>query len=214
MFWKYVLIAVVAYCLGNINIAIIGSNLIFKKDIRNYGSNNAGTTNAYRVFGWPFGTTVMLFDIAKGVLACWLGAFVILGEPNNLLAIAYSGFFAALGHIYPALFGFRGGKGVATMAGMLILVDWRMFLCMLAVFAVILFTTKYMSIASMSVVITGPFFAFIWRHFIDRMAWERVGLYVGVVFFFGLLLLFTHRENIKRLIAGTENRLFQKKKDS
>lgn len=214
MFWKYLIAAVVAYCLGNINIAIIGSNLFFKKDIRHFGSNNAGTTNAFRVFGWPFGTTVMLFDIGKGVLACYLGAFVIVGDGSNLLAIAISGLFAAIGHIYPAVFGFRGGKGVATIGGMLILLDWRMFLCMLAVFILLLITTKYMSIASLSTTITGPLSAFVLRRFVDQLPSEQVWMYVGTVFFFGLLLVFTHRENIKRLINGTENRLGKKKKDA
>lgn len=202
---------IVAYCLGNINIAIIGSNLIFKKDIRSYGSCNAGTTNAFRVFGWPFGTTVMLFDIGKGVLACYLGAFLIVGEPNNLLVIGLSGLSAAIGHIYPAIFGFRGGKGVATIGGMLILLDWRMFLCMLAVFIILLITTRYMSIASLSTTITGPLSAFILRRYVDALAWDQVWMYVGTVFFFGLLLVSTHRENIKRLLNGTENRLGKKK---
>ncbi len=211
MIGKYILAMVVAYCLGNINIAIIGSNLIFKKDIRSYGSCNAGTTNAFRVFGWPFGTTVMLFDIGKGVLACYLGAFLIVGEPSNLLVIGLSGLAAAIGHIYPAIFGFRGGKGVATIGGMLILLDWRMFLCMLAVFIILLVTTKYMSIASLSTTITGPLSAFILRRYVDALAWDQVWMYVGTVFFFGLLLVFTHRENIKRLLNGTENRLGKKK---
>ena len=214
MIWRYLLAAVVAYCIGNINIAIIGSNLIFKRDIRNFGSHNAGTTNAFRVFGWPFGTTVMLFDIGKGVLACYLGAFVIVGDGTALLALAVSGLFAAIGHIYPVVFGFRGGKGVATIGGMLILLDWRMFLCMLSVFIILLITTKYMSIASLSTTITGPLSAFILRKFVDGLPNEQVWMYVGTVFFFGLLLVFTHRENIKRLISGTENRLGQKKKDA
>ncbi len=211
MVWKYILAMVVAYCLGNINIAIIGSNLIFKKDIRAYGSKNAGTTNAFRVFGWPFGVTVMLFDIGKGLLACYLGAFVIVGQPSNLLVIGLSGLSAAMGHIYPAIFGFRGGKGVATIGGMLILLDWRMFLCMLTVFVILLITTKYMSIASLSTTITGPLSAFVLRRFVDQMPAEQVWMYVGTVLFFGLLLVFTHRENIKRLISGTENRLGKKK---
>ncbi len=211
MIGRYILAALVAYCLGNINIAIIGSSLIFKKDIRSYGSCNAGTTNAFRVFGWPFGTTVMLFDIGKGVLACYLGAFVIVGDGHNLLAIALAGLFAAIGHIYPVVFGFRGGKGVATIGGMLILLDWRMFLCMLSVFIVLLITTKYMSIASLSTTITGPLSAFLLRRYVDALPWDQVWMYVGTVFFFGLLLVFTHRENIKRLINGTENRLGKKK---
>ncbi len=211
MIGKYILAALVAYCLGNINIAIIGSNLIFKKDIRGYGSCNAGTTNAFRVFGWPFGTTVMLFDIGKGVLACYLGAFVIVGDGRDLLAIALSGLFAAIGHIYPAVFGFRGGKGVATIGGMFILLDWRMFLCMLTVFVILLITTKYMSIASLSTAITGPLSTFVLRRYVDALPWDQVWMYVGTVFFFGLLLVFTHRENIKRLLNGTENRLGKKK---
>ena len=214
MIGKFLLAAVVAYCLGNINISIIGSNLLFKKDIRHYGSNNAGTTNAFRVFGWPFGTTVMLFDIGKGLLAGYLGAYVIVGDGSNLPALAVSGLFAAIGHIYPVVFGFRGGKGVATIGGMLILLDWRMFLCMLAVFVVILVTTKYMSIASLSTTITGPISTFVLRHFVDQLPAPQVWMYVGTVFFFGVLLVFTHRENIKRLLNGTENRLGKSKKDA
>ena len=101
-----------------------------------------------------------------------------------------------------------------TIGGMLILLDWRMFLCMLAVFIILLVTTKYMSIASLSTTITGPLSAFVLRRFVDQLPAPQVWMYVGTVFFFGLLLVFTHRENIKRLINGTENRLGKKKKDA
>ncbi len=213
MFWNYLLIAVICYCIGNINPGIILSRLIYKKDLRDYGSGNAGTTNAFRIFGAPFGITVMLIDISKGALSVWLGSQVIFKD-GNLTAMVIAGLFAVLGHIYPALFKFRGGKGVATVGGMLIMLDWRMFLCMLAVFIVILITTRYMSVASMSTFITGPLSAYCICRFVDGLPMSEVWRYMLAAFIFGTIIVLTHHENIRRLIAGNENRLGEKKEQT
>ena len=151
---RYLLAALVCYLISNINPAIILSNLIYHKDIRGFGSGNAGTTNSFRVFGPQIGIPVMLFDIGKGALSVYLGGVLLLG--GAWYCIAYAGFFAVLGHCYPVAFGFRGGKGVATIAGMLIVLDWRVFLGSLAGFLVVLAIGRMMSVASMSSTVLAP----------------------------------------------------------
>ena len=112
--WRYVLTAVVAYFIGNLNFSIIFSKIVFNKDIRNYGSGNAGTTNTFRTFGPLLGTIVMLCDIGKGALAVYLGKTVMFGYTERLAAVL-AALFVAIGHVYPVIFRFRGGKGVAAM---------------------------------------------------------------------------------------------------
>lgn len=210
-FWKYVLVAVLAYTLGNINSGIIISKLFFNKDIRECGSGNAGTTNAFRCFGVPTGISVMLLDMAKGAFAVYMSACLIF-EKGNILAALIGGLFAIIGHIYPAVFGFRGGKGVATVGGMLIMLDFRMFCVMLPIFLIILLTTGYMSLASMSVIITIPISSFCIKYFVDNLPLANALNYVLCVWVFGFIIVFTHRENIKRLIHHEESRIIKWKK--
>ena len=209
--WRYVLTAVVAYFIGNLNFSIIFSKIVFNKDIRNYGSGNAGTTNTFRTFGPLLGTIVMLCDIGKGALAVYLGKTVMFGYTERLAAVL-AALFVAIGHVYPVIFRFRGGKGVAAIGGALLMLDYRMFCMMLPVFLAVLLASGYMSAASLSVVITCPLSAFIISHFMDGNSKMYTTMYVITASVFGLFILFTHRSNLMRLIKGEERKLLWNKK--
>ncbi len=206
----YILIAVISYIIGNLNFSIIFSKLILKKDVRNYGSGNAGFTNALRSFGAKLGAVVLLCDIAKGVFAVYLAKFVIMNSPD-LIAGFTAGLFVALGHIYPVIFGFKGGKGVATIAGVLLMSDWQSFIVGLVIFLIILFSTGYMSVASMSLSVIIPVVTFLYNLIIynKSVSYCLTAAILGLLL--GLLIIFTHRSNIKRLIEGTENKLIKRK---
>ena len=206
----YLTVAVVSYLIGNLNFSIIFSKLFFKKDIRNFGSGNAGSTNTFRTFGPWVGTLVLICDIAKGVLAVYLSKYVIMAHIDILTGYV-AGLFAALGHIYPVLFKFKGGKGVAVIAGMLLINDWQTFLVGLGLFLIILFSTNYMSVASMSLSVIIPTVIFLYNYFVYERAvsYCTVSALLGLVL--GLLIIYTHRSNIKRLKEGTESKLFKRK---
>lgn len=211
MIWTYILAAVIAYAIGNLNFSIIFSRIFFNKDIRNYGSGNAGTTNTFRTFGPVMGTIVLLCDFGKGALAVYLAKFVLFSPPNSLAAVI-AALFVGIGHVYPVIFRFHGGKGVAAIGGALLMLDYRMLCIMLPVFIAILLITGYMSAASLSVVITFPLSAFIISHFIDSNLKMYTSIYVIVASIFGLFILFTHRSNVSRLIKGEEKKLLWNKK--
>lgn len=206
----YILIAVISYIIGNFNFSIIFSKAIMKKDVRDYGSGNAGFTNALRSFGAKLGAVVLLFDIAKGVLAVYLAKFVIMAEPS-LIAGFTAGLFVALGHIYPAIFGFRGGKGVATIGGVLLMSDWQSFLVGLVIFLAVLFATGYMSAASLSLSVIIPVVTFLYNLLVceQPLPYCLTAAILGLML--GLLIIYTHRSNIQRLMNGTENKLIKRK---
>ncbi len=210
-FYGYALTALIAYAIGNLNFSIIFSRLFYNKDIRNYGSGNAGSTNTFRNFGPWMGTLVLICDIAKGVGAVLLGKYIIFGG-YNLPAAYLAGLCAAIGHIYPALFKFKGGKGVATIAGMMFAIDWRMSLVGLVFFLVVLLVTGFMSLASLTMAACSPILSFIFSFFIYRYTvidaiWVS---FSGAVM--GGIIVFTHRENIKRLYKGTESKIIKWRK--
>lgn len=184
-------------------------------DLRKHGSGNSGATNTLRVMGKKAGATVLAGDLLKCVLACVL-ARLLFGakEPEmELLYVIYAGFGVVLGHDYPVYLKFKGGKGIASTAGLIIsLLDWRVFLICLIVFASTIFITRYVSLGSMLGATT--FF----------LAWTVVTMTGGnnladsarlescvVVLIIALLAIIRHRTNIKRLLSGTENKLGAKK---
>ncbi len=210
-FLGYTVIAVVSYLLGNLNFAIIFSKVLLKKDVREYGSGNAGFTNSLRTFGAKLGVLVLLCDFAKGSLAVFLAKYVIMAEPD-LICGFLAGVFVAIGHIYPFMFNFKGGKGVATIAGMLLMNDWRSFLLGLCLFLIILFVSGYMSVASLSLSLIIPTCIFVINRFVYNfsMPYSLTGAALGALL--GAVIIFTHRANIKRLLNGTENKLIKRKK--
>jgi glycerol-3-phosphate acyltransferase PlsY len=203
-----IIIILLSYLAGSIPTSIIISKKFFGFDIRTKGSGNAGGTNAFRILGWKAGIIVILIDIGKGVLATWLLAQIRIGGEDILglepvLVQLIAGIAAILGHIWTIFAGFRGGKGVGTAAGVfLVLFPVPLLICFV-VWAVVLLTGRIMSIASMAAAICLPITLFITKTYFARPV-HPVLLGVSVVL--ALLIVLTHRSNIKRLLNGTENR--------
>ena len=190
--WKAVIIAVVSYLLGSVNFAVIFSQIFLHKDIRTMGSGNAGTTNALRVLGVKRTIPVFLGDIFKGVAAAFIGRW--MGQDGQLIAL----FFVILGHTYPLWHGFRGGKGILTTGAWLAVFDWRILAVVLFAFIVIVSLSRIVSLGSILAAALVPVMMVIFH---PSPWWYTL---VAVVLCGGIIWL--HRTNIARLIAGTEGR--------
>lgn len=196
---QFGIIAVSAYLLGSLSFAIIVCKMTLHKDIRDYGSGNAGLTNAYRTMGAGKTLLVLLGDIAKGAAAVAIGALAA-GNLGKLLA----GVFVILGHMFPVYFGFRGGKGVLVGATMLALFDWRIFLIALACFLIAVLFTRWISLGSILGAASFPITMFIFY---------RDPVLVGIAFGMAVAVIFMHRTNVGRMLHGNENRFsFHSKK--
>ena len=194
----FVIIAVCAYLLGSLSFAIIVSKATLGKDIRDYGSGNAGLTNAYRTMGAGKTLFVLLGDIAKGAVAVSIGR-LLAGPVGKLVA----GIFVILGHMFPLYFGFRGGKGVLVGAVMLALFDWRVFLIALALFLIAVIATRWISLGSILGAISFP---------ITTFAFYRDHVLTGMAFGMAAAVIFMHRSNIARILRGQENKFSFKSK--
>jgi len=205
------IIIAVAYLVGSFPTSIIVVRMLRGIDIREHGSGNAGGTNVFRVAGKVPGIFVMLFDVFKGFAATFWVSQIIIGTPPVLereILMLIAGVAAMCGHIWTIFANFKGGKGVGTAAGMLIaLFPKALFVC-LAVFVIVLFTTKIMSLASMSAAITLPITLSIFKYV---LGWPVASVLYVFSFIMAALIVFTHRSNIQRLLNGTENKFGQKK---
>lgn len=191
--WGCALVTMVcAYLLGSLSFAIIVCKLTLGRDIRDYGSGNAGLTNAYRTMGGAKTLLVLLGDLSKAAAALAIGG-ALLGQGGKLLA----GAFVILGHVYPAYFGFRGGKGVLVGAMTLLLFDWRIFLIALGLFIVAVAVTRWVSLGSILGAISFPF---------TMYYFYRSPLYTVVAVVLSGAVIYLHRSNIKRILAGKENK--------
>lgn len=214
---KCVLIGVVSYLLGSLNFSIILSEVVKKKDIRKSGSGNAGATNMMRTYGIKAAVGTMLGDIFKVAIGI-LVAFAILGVPMKyiftnpadaaeiqrvMLYKEFAGLFCVLGHIFPLYFKFKGGKGVAACTGMVIIVDWRIALILFVIFVSVILISKWISFGSIVIAILYPVLIFVfYKNWILSL----------VALLFTAIVIIAHRENIKRLIKGEENKITLKNK--
>lgn len=200
--------AVAAYFLGCCNTALILSKYILHDDVRNHGSGNAGLTNFYRVFGKKMVAFVILGDLAKAIISCLLGGFLIgslamSGAPVDIaLGKLIGGIFAMLGHSFPCMFDFKGGKGVLCGAGIIMIMDWRIAAVCLGVFAVLVGLTRLVSLGSMVAAALFPIMCFVLYR-----SWVVVILAIIA----SILIVWRHRENAKRIVSGTENKFEIKK---
>ncbi len=190
-----------AYLLGATPTAYLAGRLARGIDLREHGSRNLGATNVYRVLGWVWAIPVALIDIAKGAVPVAL--FVRWAEPEPWLAIAV-GIAAVLGHMFSPYVGFKGGKGVATAAGMFVALAPLAVLIALPIWGMCLWLTGYVSLSSIIAATTFPLVVRVTRPDAVATLWASVAL--------AALIVFTHRGNIRRLVAGTENR-FRTRKD-
>lgn len=224
---KIFIIVIASYLLGSIPTAIIISKKFFGFDIRTKGSGNMGSTNAFRILGWKWGLFVQIVDILKGYLAVVLIAGVIgqgLIFPNTTmfehitLLKLLGGIFAVIGHIWSVFAGFKGGKGVNTAAGMLIGLAPYDVLIALALFAITVIFSGYISLGSIMAAFSIPS-SMIVRYNIFGANIPGYGVLVYFALGLMVLVVFTHRANIKRLLNGNENKftklqLFKVKKDN
>lgn len=197
-----------AYLIGSLSFAVIVSRAMGLSDPRSYGSGNPGATNVLRSGSKPAAIVTLLLDAFKGwlpvMLVQWFGPAYGLGEGTQALA----GLAAFLGHLYPVFFGFKGGKGVATAVGVLLAFEPLLALATLLTFAIIVFFFRYVSLASLVAAAFAPAY-YLLGH---GVAWQASGAKALVMVAMGALLVWRHRENIKRLLAGTESKLGSKKK--
>jgi len=196
-----------AYLLGSIPSAVWVGRLFHGIDVREHGSGNAGATNVIRVLGWKTGIPVLLFDMAKGFLAAMLPRLFNLAPQDSAMLVnlqIFTGLMAITGHIFPVFAGFRGGKGVAAMFGILLAIHPPVTLLCLGVFLVFFLSTGIVSIGSMAAGIAFPIFLL--TFFKTPSVFFRIFSVVVAV-----ALLVTHRKDIQRLLKGEEKRLFGKK---
>ncbi|WP_019228531.1 glycerol-3-phosphate 1-O-acyltransferase PlsY [Sedimentibacter sp. B4] len=191
---NYFFIAIIAYLLGNISFAYILGKIFTKKDVRDYGSGNAGATNAIRAFGKKIGAMVFIGDVLKGVIAVLIGRSI--GETGVYLA----GAMVIIGHNWPVFLNFKGGKGVATTIGVMIIASPFVTLICFVLGLVVIIATRTVSLGSIIGMAMAPLAAGIFvRPF-------NVSLFIFCLFI-GTMAIYRHKENIKRILNGKENKL-------
>jgi glycerol-3-phosphate acyltransferase PlsY len=198
---------ILAYLLGSIPTAVWVGKKFHGIDVREHGSGNAGATNVIRVLGWKSGIPVMIIDIGKGWFAAYLPVLFQLAEPGSAQLVniqILAGGASIIGHVYPVLAGFRGGKGVGCTVGTLLAIHPLLTLSCLGVFLVVLLITGYVSLASMSMGLSFPVLLF--TLFNSPSFYFKI---FSVIMAFAIIL--THRKNIKRLLKGEESRFIKRK---
>ena len=192
---KYILIAIISYFIGNISFAYILGKIFAKKDVRDYGSGNAGATNALRTFGKKIGAMVFFGDVLKGVIAVIIGR-IFAGQTGAYIG----GAFVIIGHNWPVLLNFKGGKGVATTIGVMLFVNlFLTSICVVIGLAIIIFT-RTVSLGSILGMASAPIVAILFVRPFDAK------LFVFCLFIAGMSI-YRHKDNIRRLKSGSENKL-------
>ena len=197
------LLIVLAYLIGSIPTAVWVSRYFFDIDIRDYGSGNAGATNTYRVLGPKWGTYVMIVDMLKAIVAVKLAFFLPDAHEYELYLINLQiglGLAAVVGHIFPIWANFRGGKGVASLFGMVLGIQPNVALCCVGIFIVVLFLTRWVSLSSILASIAFPVFILLIFN-------EPEHLYRIFAVIVALAVVFTHQKNIGRLLKGNESKV-------
>ena len=208
----YIIVAIIAYLIGSINFSIIISKKLAGFDVRQKGSGNAGTTNVLRSVGKKAALITLICDILKGVVAIGIALLVgnIVQNVDKALLVQLAGIFVVVGHTFPIFFGFKGGKGVATSLGILLMTNWQIGLICLVFALVLMAITRMVSVGSIAAAILFPVLViFIDQNYIvpDANNWKYLIFSIVLC----LIVLFNHRENIKRILNGTENKISFKK---
>ena len=190
---EWVLVLLAAYIIGSIPFGLICGKLFWKKDLRQFGSRNIGATNAWRVLGKKAGVLIFVLDFLKGQIGAALGASII-GTPG---AMVLGGFFAIIGHIFPVFAGFRGGKGVSTGLGVMAMLMPKITLIIFVTWIILVLLTRYVSVGSIVAAVLAPILAACLGEPPQFFAFALAA---------AVLIVFRHRENLKRLQAGRENK--------
>lgn len=221
--WYLIIISVVvAYLLGSINTAVMVTKVVTKgkQDIREMGSGNAGFTNVLRSVGKVPAIVTIICDLLKTVIAVFLGgllfSFMTMGEasPESVIRVGkyLSGFACILGHSYPIYFNFKGGKGIVTAAGMILVLDWRLFLLILGTFLIVFICSKIISLSSLVSSAMFGVYTFIFACFVDKGSALYTAVCTVAAFGIGIFIIIKHKDNIKRLMKGEEKKITAKKK--
>ena len=199
-----VVMAIIAYLIGSINFSVILSKKMAGFDVREKGSGNAGTTNMLRSVGKKAAAITLVCDILKGVVAILIAMLIgrMVEGSNAALLVQVAGVAVILGHTFPIFFKFKGGKGVATSLGVLIMSNWQIGLICLVFALILMALTQMVSVGSIAAAILYPVLTlFIPQNYIVP------GNYLIYSIILAILIVFNHRENVKRLLNGTENRI-------
>ena len=200
----YIIVSIIAYLLGSISFSIIISKKMAGFDVRDKGSKNAGSTNVLRTVGKKAAIITLICDCLKGVIAILIAyiAGKIWTDLDSALLVQLAGIFVVLGHTFPIFFKFKGGKGVATSLGVLLLTNWQIGLICLVFALVLMALTRFVSLGSVAAAILFPVLTvFITNNYLVH------GNYIIFGIILAILVIFNHRENVKRLLTGTENKL-------
>lgn len=203
MLMKIILSIAAGYLLGSLNAALIVSKVFYKKDIRQYGSGNAGLTNVLRTFGKGAAAAVLVLDVLKGILACVIGQLLTGNIENVGWAGMYLGGFAAvIGHNWPVFFGFKGGKGVLTSFAVILYISPLPALICLGVFITVVALTRYVSLGSIIAALCWP---------IASIFFDLPALMLVIAVIMVVMIIIRHKDNITRLFQGTEKKISLKK---
>ena len=207
----YIIIAIIAYLVGSINFSIIISKRMAGFDVREKGSGNAGTTNMLRSVGVKAAAITLLCDILKGVVVILIAILIgnIVDGLDDALLVQLAGIFVIIGHTFPIFFGFKGGKGIATSLGVLLMFNWQIGLICLVFALILMVITRMVSVGSIAAAILFPVLViFIGQNYIVPVNnWSYLIFSIIVA----VLVLFNHRENLKRIFTGKENKISFKK---
>ena len=212
----YIIMAIIAYLIGSINFSVIISKKMAGFYVREKGSGNAGSTNVLRTVGKKAALLTLVCDILKGVVSVLVSLLVglIAGEAaNKAVLVEIAALAVVIGHTFPVFFQFKGGKGVATSLGVILIVNWKIGLICLVFALAIMAVGRMVSLGSISAsVLFAVLTIFIRDSYIGGVEFEFSFIIFGILL--AALVIFNHRSNLKRILAGTENKLSFKKKDS
>ncbi len=229
-YWLQTIIAVLAaYLVSSVNTSIIVTHIVTHKDIRTMGSGNAGFTNVLRCVGKVPAVITFVGDFLKGIISVLIAYFLMFQVPGEMGEIyrAYvmylAGLFAVVGHTFPLYYKFKGGKGVVTTFAVMLMTDWRTLVCALLIFAIFFMIARIISLCALINFTVYPFTTLLWRVLdykgytvaISPLKQPTVPFIVFatiVAFLIGLLIIIRHKDNIKRLINGTEKKITPKSK--
>lgn len=200
----YIIVAIIAYLLGSISFSVIISKKMAGFDVREKGSGNAGSTNVLRTVGKKAAVLTLICDCLKGVLAILIAYIAgnIVKDIDKSLLVQLAGIFVVIGHTFPVFFKFKGGKGVATSLGVLLMVNWQIGLICLVFALVLIALTRFVSLGSVAAAVLFP----VLTVFI-RTNYLVPGNYIIFGIILAAFVIFNHRENVKRLLEGKENKL-------
>lgn len=222
-YWVYILLAaVIAYLIGSINTSIITTKIVSHKDIRSMGSGNAGFTNVLRTVGKGPAIVTFIGDFLKGVISILIAYFILIGVGGEKISLVrqyafyIAGLACVLGHMYPIFYGFKGGKGVVTTASVMLMTDWRTLVAALVIFAIVFASTKIISKCALINAAFYPITTFCFRYFLDYMPNPSNSLVfvffsTFITLIIAVMVIYRHKENIKRIMNGTEKKITAKK---